>query len=95
MHSFDDNFLLIIKLTKPAQRCTHLRTVVIEGNVEQSTNKQHRPGRGVVEIASEFYRHYLYNPHFFARVGVSRGMLIVVPVGQPRAHFSRRIYCWK
>jgi SH3 domain-containing YSC84-like protein 1 len=32
----------------------------------QSTYKQHRPGRGVVEIASGgFTRHYLYNPHFF------------------------------
>jgi hypothetical protein len=70
---FRSIFLLTITLTKPAQRCTHLRTVVIESNVVQSTNKQHRPGRGVVEIASEFYRHYLYNPHFLrcvARVGV-------------------------
>jgi SH3 domain-containing YSC84-like protein 1 len=34
----------------------------------QSTYKQHRPGRGVVEIASGgSTRHYLYNPHFFVQ----------------------------
>ncbi len=60
--------LLTYELTKSAQRYTHLRTVVGKGNVVQSTYKQHRPGRGVVEIASgrDFPRLYLYNPHFFS-----------------------------
>jgi hypothetical protein len=58
--------MLTIKLTKTAQRYTHLRTVVSEGNVGQSTNKQHRPGRGVVEIASGFPALSLQPPFFCA-----------------------------
>jgi hypothetical protein len=84
--------LLTFELTKAAQRYTHLRTVVSEGNVGQSTNKQHRPGRGVVEIASGFYPALSLQPPFFVQVCTVNTLRCE---GQLALDFVHLTYCWK
>jgi hypothetical protein len=56
--------VLTVRLTRNAQGSTHLRTVVLPGNVRQIRYSNTDLGEGCRESVGSS-RHYLYNPHFF------------------------------